>query len=90
MTESLVSQIVIGDSVGFFKKKQKRKVCSNKEAFDKNEYLEAVKNRLTSSPSILSTELGTSRQAVYSFFKRYPEAKAEAEELLKQILYHPS
>ena len=85
MTESLVSQIVIGDSVGFFKIEQNGKVGSNKEAFNKTEYLEAVKKRLTSSPSILSTELGTSRRSVYRFMKRYPDVVAEAKEVLKQI-----
>ena len=84
MTEGLVSQIVIGDPVGFFKVEQIGK-GGRKEAFDRNEYLEAVKKRLTSSPSILSTELGTSRQSVYRFMKRYPDVRAEAEELLKQI-----
>jgi len=85
MATSLVSQIVIDDSVGFFNAKQKGKVCSTKEAFTKEEFLEAVKKRMTISPSVLSTELGTTRQAVYSFFKRYPEAKVEAEDILKTI-----
>ena len=84
MAASLVSQIVIGDPVGFFKVEQIGK-GGRKEAFDRNEYLAAVKKRMTVSPSVLASELGTTRQAVYSFFKRYPEAKGEAEELLKGI-----
>lgn len=58
---------------------------SGKEAFTKEEYLAAIKKRMTTSPSILGSELGTTRQAVYSFLKRYPEAKDEAEELLMSI-----
>ena len=40
---------------------------------------------MTTSPSVLATELGTTRQSVYRFIKKYPEVVEEAEDMIDKI-----
>jgi len=58
---------------------------SGKEAFTKAEYLAAAKKRMTDSPSILATELGTTRQSVYRFNKKYPEVVEEGRQVIASL-----
>jgi len=58
---------------------------SNKEAFSKAEYLAAAKKRMTDSPSVLATELGTTRQSVYRFAKKYPEVIEEGRQEIASL-----
>lgn len=55
---------------------------SGKEAFSKSEYLAAVRKRMTDSPSVLAAELGTTRQSVYRFMKKYPDVVKEGSKLI--------
>lgn len=58
---------------------------SGQEAFTKEEYLSAAKKRMTVSNVVLASELGTTRQSVYRFSKKYPEVVEEGESLITEL-----